>query len=183
MNTAPGIGRTALGSFSFPPFLLSRVPNHACIALGSNLGDRHAHIRAALDALAALPRTTLLAASSIHETDPVGPVTQGRFLNAAAAIDTSLPPRELLDRLLAIEQSRGRDRSAEQRWGPRTLDLDLLLYGSLVINEPGLVIPHPRLHERRFVLEPLAEIAAETLVPGYSTVSQILKRLRSTSDT
>jgi 2-amino-4-hydroxy-6-hydroxymethyldihydropteridine diphosphokinase len=137
----------------------------ACIALGSNLGDRAGHIRSALDAIAATPGIRLLAASRMVETDPVGPVPQGRYLNAAAVVSTSLPCRALLDRLLEIERAMGRDRTAEQRWGPRTLDLDLLLFGDQIIREPGLVVPHPRLHERAFVLIPLAEVSPEFIVP------------------
>lgn len=139
--------------------------HRAAIGLGSNLGDRHAHLAAAFDALAAAPATHLLARSSVRETAPVGPIAQGPFLNAVALIETSLPPRELLSRLHAIERSRGRDRAREQRWGPRTLDLDILLYDNLILDQPGLTIPHPRLHERRFVLEPLAEVWPDAIVP------------------
>lgn len=141
------------------------TPVVAHIALGSNVGDRRAHIDAALNALRALPGSRLAAVSSIVETLPVGPVPQGPFLNAAAALETTLAARELLEGLQGIERSRGRDREGEQRWGPRTLDLDLLLYGAAIIDEPGLTVPHPRLQERRFVLEPLAEIAPEVVVP------------------
>jgi 2-amino-4-hydroxy-6-hydroxymethyldihydropteridine diphosphokinase len=137
----------------------------AAIALGSNLGDRRANIHAAIDALAALPGTRVLAVSTIIQTAPVGPRPQGPYLNAAALLATTLPARDLLDHLLAIEQTRGRERAADQRWGPRTLDLDLLLYGAQVIAEPGLIVPHPHLHERSFVLIPLAEIAGEMNVP------------------
>lgn len=110
-----------------------------------------------------------MARSSFHETAPVGPTAQPDFLNAAVTIETSLPPGELLGALLAIEAAHGRNRSAGERWGPRTLDLDLLLYGTAVISAAGLTIPHPRLHERAFVLEPLAEIASETLIPTLGT--------------
>jgi 2-amino-4-hydroxy-6-hydroxymethyldihydropteridine diphosphokinase len=148
----------------------------AAIALGSNLGDRRAHIWAAIDALAALPGTRLLAASDLIETDPVGPAPQGPYLNAAALIATTLPPRALLDHLLAIEHGRGRQRSAGQRWGPRTLDLDLLLYGDMVISEPGLIVPHPHLHTRDFVLLPLAQIAAGMVVPSLgATVGELAR--------
>jgi 2-amino-4-hydroxy-6-hydroxymethyldihydropteridine diphosphokinase len=103
--------------------------------------------------------------SDAIETDPVGPVPQGRFLNAAATLHTALEARDLLDQLLAIERQRGRTRAREERWGPRTLDLDLLLYGDRIIEEPGLSIPHPRLHERTFVLAPLSQIAPDVVVP------------------
>lgn len=140
-------------------------PVHAAIALGSNLGDRAAAIHFAFDNLDSLPATRLIAASSIIETPPAGPILQGPYLNAAALIETTLPPCDLLDRLLEIERARGRQRSLEQRWGPRTLDLDLLLYGDHILDEPGLIIPHPRLHERSFVLIPLAQVAGDMLVP------------------
>ncbi len=129
-------------------------------------------------ALRDLPGSRVTAASSIFETAPVGPVPQGAFLNATAAVQTTLSARELLDRLQQIERSRDRDRAGEQRWGPRTLDLDLVLYGDAIIDEPGLTVPHPRMHERRFVLEPLAEIAADTVVPTLGlTVRQLLSRV------
>jgi 2-amino-4-hydroxy-6-hydroxymethyldihydropteridine diphosphokinase len=162
----------------FAGSLPSGVPQ-AAIALGSNLGDRHAHIRAAVAALGRLPGSRLIALSETFETEPVGPVPQGPYINAAAKIETSLGPRELLDRLLEIEKHQGRDRAAEQRWGPRTLDLDLLLYDDLTLHEPGLQLPHPRLHERLFVLEPLAQVWPEAVVPGVSrTVAEILADFR-----
>lgn len=152
----------------------------ACIALGSNLGDRQAHLDAALDAIAALPGTRILRVSRYVQTDPVGPIPQGRYLNAAAIVETALPPRALLESLLAIEHARGRDRAAAPRWGPRTLDLDLLLYGNAVIDEPGLTVPHPRLHERAFVLEPLAEIAPNFPVPTLNrTIGDLWQVLRA----
>jgi len=154
------------------------APTPACLALGSNLGDRHAHLQAALDAISRLPGTRVHRTSSFLETDPVGPIPQPPYLNAAALIQTSLPARDLLTHLLDIEHTRGRDRSKEQRWGPRTLDLDLLLYSTSIINEPGLIIPHPRMHERRFVLQPASEVAGDMLVPTMNaTVSQLLERL------
>lgn len=151
----------------------------AAIGLGSNLGDREGHLRAAYDALQGLPRTQVLAISDTIQTEPVGPVAQGPYLNAAALIRTELTARELLASLLEIERSRGRDRSREQRWGPRTLDLDLLLYGGRIIDEPGLTIPHPRLHERLFVLFPLAQIAKDARVPTRGrTVGELLAALQ-----
>lgn len=148
------------------------------IALGSNVGDRLAHLHRALDALAALPGTIVADRSDIIETAPVGPVAQGPFLNAVAALDTPLSAREVLLALLSIESRVGRERSMEQRWGPRTLDLDLLLFGDAIIAEPGLLVPHPRLHERRFVLEPLARIAPEVMHPViHRTIRQILDEL------
>lgn len=150
----------------------------AAIAIGSNLGDRVAHMRFALDALARLPSTQLLAASNLLETEPVGDVPQGRYLNAAALVLTRLAPRELLAHLLALERQRGRERSVGTRWGPRTLDLDLLVFGDRVIDEPGLTVPHPRLRERRFVLEPLACVAPDLRVPpDGATAAELLARL------
>jgi 2-amino-4-hydroxy-6-hydroxymethyldihydropteridine diphosphokinase len=137
----------------------------AAIALGSNLGDRRRHIRSAVLALEALPCTTVLAVSEVVETEPVGDLPQGPYLNAAALIRTALDPRALLWELLRIEREHGRDRASGQRWGPRTLDLDLLLFGEAVIDEPGLTVPHPRLHERAFVLDPLVRLAPEMVVP------------------
>ncbi|MBK7405756.1 MAG: 2-amino-4-hydroxy-6-hydroxymethyldihydropteridine diphosphokinase [Phycisphaerales bacterium] len=154
-------------------------PAQAFIGLGSNVGDRRGHLRAALTSLADLPETTLLAVSTFRETEPVGPVAQGPFLNAVASVETGLQPRRLLESLQAIERSRGRDRAGETRWGPRTLDLDILIYADVKMCEPGLTIPHPRLSERLFVLEPLAEIAPDTRVPSVGgTVLQLFERLQ-----
>lgn len=137
----------------------------AAIALGSNVGDRLGAIHRAFDALAALPSTALVARSDVIETRPVGPVAQSDFLNAAALLRTGLAARALLEALLRLEQEQGRDRSGAPRWGPRRLDLDLLLYGDAIIAEPGLTVPHPHMHERRFVLEPLSQIAASMVHP------------------
>jgi 2-amino-4-hydroxy-6-hydroxymethyldihydropteridine diphosphokinase len=145
----------------------------AYIGLGSNLGDRVENLRAALVRLAELGEVR---ASSFRETDPVGVTDQPKFLNAAAELSTEMPVRDLLDALLAIERDLGRDRSREQRWGPRTLDLDLLLYGSDVIDEPGLTVPHPRLAERQFVLEPLHELAPGLVLPDGTRVGDLLSR-------
>jgi 2-amino-4-hydroxy-6-hydroxymethyldihydropteridine diphosphokinase len=148
----------------------------AYVGLGSNLGDRESYVRAALGALAVEPGIEIVAVSAFRDTDPVGIVDQPRFLNAAAALETALPPRTLLDRLLAIERRLGRTRTGP-RFGPRTIDLDLLLYGDERVDERGLEVPHPRLHERRFVLEPLAELDPVLVVPGQGPVDELLAAL------
>jgi 2-amino-4-hydroxy-6-hydroxymethyldihydropteridine diphosphokinase len=153
------------------------VPDVAYVALGSNLGDREGTLRAALEALAAEPGIEVVAVSRLYDTEPVGYVDQPRFLNGAAALETELPARELLDRLLAVELRFGRSREDVPAQGPRTLDLDLLLYGDAEIDEPGLRVPHARLHERRFVLEPLADLDPALEVPGNGQVQDILARL------
>ena len=153
----------------------------AHVALGSNLGDRCAHLVAALDALGGTPECRIVARSRVYETAPVGP-PQGDYLNAAIAVDTRLTARALLERLQAIEQERGRERSVPL--GPRTLDLDLLLYGDAVIDEPGLQVPHPRMHERAFVLEPLAEVAAELHHPILGrSIRELAERVRDSAAT
>ena len=140
----------------------------AYVGLGSNLGDRAETLRVALERLAATQGVEVVAVSSLRETDPVGPVTdQPRFLNGVAAVETTLGPRRLLEVLLAIEAGLGRARTGPPG-GPRTLDLDLLLYGEERIDEPGLHVPHPRLHERPFVLEPLEELGWTPPGPGYT---------------
>ena len=144
-------------------------PVRACIALGANLGDRNANIERALAMLDAAPGVRVLARSALHATAPVtradDPDPQPEYLNGAAVLETTLPPRDLLDAMLAIERAIGRDRSRETRWGPRVIDLDLLLYADAVIDAEGLRVPHPRMHERRFVLAPLAEIAPNETHP------------------
>jgi len=133
----------------------------AWIGLGSNLGDRERQLAVALRALAGAPGVEVVCASRVYETDPVGPPPQGPYLNAAAGLEVELSARSLLELLLQVESDAGRLREpAVPRWSARTLDLDLLLYGAHCIDEPDLVVPHPRLHERAFVLVPLAEIAA-----------------------
>jgi 2-amino-4-hydroxy-6-hydroxymethyldihydropteridine diphosphokinase len=143
----------------------------AYVGIGTNLGDREANMRRSL---ALLEELGPVRASSVRETDPVGLTDQPRFLNAVAEVDTELPPRELLERLLAIERMLGRDRAAGVRWGPRTIDLDLLLYGDETIDEPGLTVPHPRLAERRFVLEPLHELDPGLRLPDGRAIQELL---------
>lgn len=157
-----------------PPF--GGVSAKAYISLGSNLGDREATLRRALDLLRQDREIDVVAVSAFRETEPVGFTDQPRFVNAAAALDTELPARALLERLLAVERALGRTREGP-RFGPRTVDLDLLLYGDERIAEPGLRVPHPRLHERRFALEPLAELDPEVVVPGRGPVGALLAEL------
>jgi 2-amino-4-hydroxy-6-hydroxymethyldihydropteridine diphosphokinase len=145
----------------------------AYVGLGSNLGDREETLRRALELLA--EQVDVVAVSTLRDTDPVGMVDQPRFLNGAALVETELPPRELLGVLLGIERELGRERL--ERWGPRTIDLDLLLFGAEAVREPGLRVPHPRLHERRFVLEPLAELDPALVVPGRGPVRELLAGL------
>jgi 2-amino-4-hydroxy-6-hydroxymethyldihydropteridine diphosphokinase len=147
----------------------------AYIGIGANLGDREATMRRALELLAG-EGVEVVAVSTFRETDPVGYVDQPRFLNAAAALETELSARELLDRLLAVERKLGRTREGP-RYGPRTIDLDLLLYGDEVVDEPGLRVPHPHLAERRFALEPLAELDAGVTVAGAGPVAALLAGL------
>jgi 2-amino-4-hydroxy-6-hydroxymethyldihydropteridine diphosphokinase len=147
--------------------------SRAYVGLGANLGDRERTLSAAVDALAAEDGIEVVAVSTLRATDPVGVGDQPRFLNGAAELETTLTARELLDRLLAVEQRFGRVRVPGEH-GPRTLDLDLLLYGDEELDEPGLTVPHPRLHERMFVLEPLAELAPGLVVPGRGEVESLL---------
>jgi 2-amino-4-hydroxy-6-hydroxymethyldihydropteridine diphosphokinase len=165
------------------------LPVHAAIALGSNLGDRAGTLASAVAAIANLPLTSLVAQSRLHETQPVVPVgsaassePQGPYLNACVRVATLLTPRGLLSGLLAIEHAHGRDRTREGRFGSRTLDLDVLLYGDVTlrdeVNTPHLILPHPRLHERLFALEPLAQVWPDARVHGTS-VRELIARLRS----
>jgi 2-amino-4-hydroxy-6-hydroxymethyldihydropteridine diphosphokinase len=151
------------------------VAVRAYVGIGANLGDPAAQVRRAIDALNALPSTRLEAASSLYRTAPVGYADQPDFVNAVAAIDTDLPPRALLDALLSIERAAGRERSF--RNAPRTLDLDLLLYGDAAFHDDVLTVPHPRMHERAFVLAPLAEIAPDAAIPGHGSAAACAARL------
>ena len=146
----------------------------AYVGLGANLGDRERTLHDAVAALDAQEGIEVVAVSTLRETEPIGVGEQPLFLNGAAALDTTLQAPELLERLLAVEQRFGRVRVPGEH-GPRTLDLDLLLYGDELIDEPGLTVPHPRLHERRFVLEPLAELDPGLVVPGRGTVESLLR--------
>jgi 2-amino-4-hydroxy-6-hydroxymethyldihydropteridine diphosphokinase len=152
---------------------------YAFVGLGSNLGDREGTLRAAVGRLRRLPGTKVVGVSSLRDTEPIGYLDQPRFLNGAVALETELSARELLDALLDLESAFGRDRSGGPPHGPRTLDLDLLLYGQETIDDPGLEVPHPRLHERGFVLEPLAELDPSLEVPGKGSVQTLLTKLDS----
>ena len=146
----------------------------AYVGVGANLGDREATIRAAVRLLG----DDVVAVSRLRETEPWGYADQPPFLNGAILLETGLEPRALLDRLLAVERELGRSRDGP-RYGPRTIDLDLLLYGDRVVDEPGLTVPHPRLHERAFALEPLLDLDPELEIPGRGRVSALLAGLQS----
>jgi 2-amino-4-hydroxy-6-hydroxymethyldihydropteridine diphosphokinase len=163
----------------FPPPRRPSVKavTRAYIGLGSNLGDREATLHAAIAELAAAPEVEVVCVSTLIDTEPVGVLDQPRFLNGVLGLETGLPPRELLDLLLAVEARFGRDRTVVPAKGPRTLDLDLLVYGEEEVNEPGLQIPHPRLGERPFVLGPLAELQPDLVVPGKGPIRVLLARL------
>jgi len=172
----PISGPTVLRTF-WDAIEAASVSHVAYIGLGANLGDRRANILAATDLLRQTPGVASVSLSSLYETEPVGgPPGQDAYLNAAARVETDLDASTLLAVLLDIEARLGRQRS--ERWGPRTIDLDLLLFGDEVIHTPGLTVPHPHMHERRFVLEPLAEIAANMIHPALRmTIQQLLGRL------
>lgn len=152
------------------------APTIAFVGLGANLGDAATSLRDAFAALARLPGTRLLRASGLYRTPAWGVTAQPDFTNAVAMIETALAPPALLEELLRIERDAGRDRCADgsDRWGPRALDLDLLLYGDRVIDMPGLTVPHPHLHERAFVLVPLLEIAPDARIPGRGAAADAL---------
>lgn len=150
----------------------------AVVGLGGNLGDPAATLRAVLPALDGLPDTRLVRGSRLYRTPAWGKRDQPDFVNAAALLETALPPRALLDGLLTVERAFGRDRGSETgRWGPRTLDLDLLLYGDRVVDEPGLTVPHPRLHERAFALLPLVEVWPQAVIPGIGPARAALAQM------
>lgn len=151
----------------------------ACVyvGIGTNLGNRRAMLAMARGHMAAMPKTKLIGWSKVYETVPVGPVPQGQFLNAAAQLDTQLSPEILLDQLASIEQQSGRSAEDQRvKWGPRILDIDILLYDDLVISTDKLVIPHPLMHERWFVLQPMADLAPQVVHPVLEiTIEQLLK--------
>jgi len=151
----------------------------AFVGLGSNLGDREANLRRAVDELGALPGTDVVGASRLRDTAPVGIRDQPHFLNGAVELATSLEPHELLAGLMRVERALGRDRAGVPKGGPRTIDLDLLLYDDAEIEEPGIQVPHPRRAERRFVLEPLADLDPALEVPGRGAVETLLSKLDS----
>lgn len=157
------------------------TPVVACIGLGGNVGDAAGTLRRAMLALDALPRTRLLRRSRLYRTAAWGLRAQADFINAVAVLETGLAPRELLEALLQVEADAGRVRAADgsDRWGPRTLDLDILLYGDLRLDEPGLHVPHPRLHERAFALVPLVDVAPEAVIPGIGPARNVLQALET----
>jgi 2-amino-4-hydroxy-6-hydroxymethyldihydropteridine diphosphokinase len=144
----------------------------AYVGIGANLGAREATILRAVELLAADDGVEVVAVSTLRETEPWGPIPQPPYVNAAVALETALEPRKLLDRLLGVEARLGRTREGE-RFGPRTIDLDLLLYDDLVVDEPGLELPHPRLHERAFALDPLLELDPGLEVPGRGSAREL----------
>ena len=154
--------------------MTTHATRRVLLGLGANLGDRQATIRRALELLG--ERVEVVAVSTVRETEPWGYDDQPPFLNAAAAVETELAPRELLTILLDVERALGRERTGP-RYGPRTIDLDLLLHGDEVADEPGLTVPHPRLHERRFALEPLAELDPALVIPRQGPVLTLLAGL------
>ena len=148
----------------------------AAIGLGSNLDGPEARVRRAFAQLAALPQTMVAARSPLYRTAPVGYADQPPFINACVLVETRLPARELLDGLLEIERREGRVRDVPN--GPRTLDLDIVLYGGATIDEPGLCVPHPRAHERAFVLAPLVDVWPDATIPGHGTARECLARVQ-----
>jgi 2-amino-4-hydroxy-6-hydroxymethyldihydropteridine diphosphokinase len=152
--------------------VVKRVPLTAYIGLGSNLDDPVLHVKRACNELEQLPESHLLVCSSLYRSPPMGPADQPDYINAVAAIETTLAPHQLLAELQAIEQRHGRMR--ERRWGPRTLDLDLLIYADVTLSDETLTLPHPGLAERDFVLYPLQEIAPSLVVPGLGALDLLV---------
>jgi 2-amino-4-hydroxy-6-hydroxymethyldihydropteridine diphosphokinase len=150
----------------------------AYIGVGSNMGEPAGEVRAAIQSLGRFTRTRLVSASRLYRTKPFGPVAQGDFVNAVAGVLTQLTPQELFAALRALESERGRRRA--ERWGPRLLDLDLLVFGGQVVDTPELTVPHPGIRERGFVLAPLADIAPDLDVPGAGRVAAMLRALPDT---
>lgn len=148
----------------------------AYIAVGSNLGDPVAQAKNAIDALKILPKSRVTGISSLYSSQPMGPQNQPDYINAVVEIQTELAPLALLDATQAIEQQQGRVRKAD-RWGPRTLDLDILLYGDHILNEPRLTVPHYGMKVREFVLYPLAEIAPNLVLPDNTSLTELLKKV------
>ncbi len=159
------------------PYRSTGSSRRAYVGLGANLGERRDTIGRAVELLGQAPEIAVVAVSTLRETAPVGLEDQPTFMNGACAVETTLPPRTLLDELLAIEARLGRTRS-EVRWGPRIIDLDLLLYDQFVVDEPGLVIPHPRLRERVFALEPLLDIDPNLSLPDGHSVKNLLAAIK-----
>jgi len=153
----------------------------AYIGIGSNLGEKVENCRRAIEAIGSDARNRVVGCSRLFRTEPVGKKDQEWFINGVAAVETAMSPRELLEFLLSVEKKMGRNRI--ERWGPRIIDLDILFFGDRVLNEKGLQIPHPRLHERRFVMVPLKDIAPDLVHPIFQrTVSQILGELNATDE-
>lgn len=149
----------------------------AYIGIGSNLGDKELYVKKALEMLDSSSGVTLIRTASLYRTAPVGYLHQDWFLNTVAEIETGLGPCELLNRLQSIENELGRVRN--QRWGPRTIDLDLLIYGSEIIDVPGLAVPHPRMGDRAFVMVPLSELAPDLIIPGVGKAGELAEKLVS----
>ena len=159
-------------------FTLNQTAIRVYIALGGNLANPVAQVQQALNTLKTLSGTQFIAASSLYRTAPLGPIQQPFYINAVAAVDTHLTAHELLHQLKKIEQAQGRTEST-QHWGPRTLDLDILLYGNKTINTPHLIVPHPEMKERNFVLYPLAEIAPDLLLPNKQALKDIIAQCKT----